>query len=169
MYPILLWKVTICCVVYLGIPGFSLVGSKLLLGAPNRHNWSQQLERQWKSCRGHGEDERLGRQVYRQWCRGSVEPWDWAELPGGPGHLSSLRKEEDYLVWWGKDVWWVQSWIWKFMPLFQHVAENAGTSKMDRGNCLVQVCQKGKQSVLSSTTNEQNVCCFAHVWPVLKW
>lgn len=128
MFPVLLWKVTVWCIVYLEIPGFFLVGSRLQLGGPNRHDWSQQLERQREPCRGHGADERLSRQVYRQWCWGSMEPWDWAELPGGPGHLSSLRKEEDYLVWWGKDVWWVQSCSWKFMPFSQHLEEDAANS-----------------------------------------
>lgn len=96
--------------IYLGIPGLSLVCSRLLLGEPNRHDWSQQLEWQREPCRGHGEDERLGRQARRQWCRGGVEPWYWTELSGGPGHLSSLWTQEDHPVWWGKDVWWVQMW-----------------------------------------------------------
>lgn len=38
MFPVLLWKVTVLCVVYFGIPGFSLVGSRLQLGGPNRHD-----------------------------------------------------------------------------------------------------------------------------------
>lgn len=103
----LLWSVTIVFV-YLGIPGLSLVCSRLQLGEPNRHNWSQQLERQREPCRGHGEDEWLCRQACRQWCRGGVEPWHWTELPGGPRYLSSLWTQEDHPLWWGKDVWWVQ-------------------------------------------------------------
>lgn len=99
-----------CLVVflYLGILGLSLVCSRHQLGEPNRHNWSQQLERQREPCRGHGTDERLSRQACRQRCRGGVEPWHWTELSGGPGHLSSMWTQEDYPLWWGEDVWWVK-------------------------------------------------------------
>lgn len=94
--------------VYLCILGLTLVCSRPQLGEPNRHDWSQQLERQREPCRGYGEDERLGGQACRQWCWGGVEPWYWTELPGGPCHLSSLWTQEDHPLWWGKDVWWVQ-------------------------------------------------------------
>lgn len=109
MSTVLLWRVMVwLCFVYLGIPGLSLVCSRLQLGEPNRHDWSQQLERQREPCRRHGKDERLGRQACGQRCRGSVEPWHWTELPRGPGHLSSLWAQEDHPLWWGEDVWWVQ-------------------------------------------------------------
>lgn len=97
-----------CACLFLGIPGLTLVCSRLQLGEPNRHDWSQQLERQREPCRGYGEDERLCRQARRQWCWGGVEPWYRTELPGGPCHLSSLWTQEDHPLWWGKDVWWVQ-------------------------------------------------------------
>lgn len=121
-----LWRVTVwlCLFVYLGIPGLSLVCSRLQLGEPNRHDWSQQLERQREPCRGHGEDERLGRQARRQWCRGGVEPWYWTELPGGPGHLSSLWTQEDHPLWWGKDVWWVQMCVSTSCNMFFLIGEN---------------------------------------------
>lgn len=94
--------------VYLGIPGLTLACSGRQLGEPNRHHWSQQLERQRESCRGYGEDERLGGQTCGQRRWGSVEPWYWTELPGGPGHLSPVWTQEDHLIRRGKDVWWVE-------------------------------------------------------------
>lgn len=44
------------------------------------------------------------RQTPGEWCRGCVEPWHRAELPGGPGHLSTLWPQEDHPLRWGQDV-----------------------------------------------------------------
>lgn len=108
LFSFLFFLLVLLALVYLGIPGLTLACSRRQLGEPNRHHWSQQLERQRESCRGHGEDERLGRQTGGQRRWGSVEPWYWTELPGGAGHLSPMWTQEDHPIWRGKDVWWVE-------------------------------------------------------------
>lgn len=101
------WWLTATFVCLSSYPGFSPVGSRLRLGGPNRHHWSQQLERQRESCRGHREDERLGGQTHGQRRRGGVEPGHRAELPGGSSHLPALRTQEDHPLRRRQDVRWV--------------------------------------------------------------